>query len=395
MDSCDVLIGFAPLSHNPEALAAAIAHTRETVLAFSPAATAVVVYPDYLDLEPSADARWRLLPSSHLMFDPGAPAQSISEGFRAIFDSTKALGAKACAVIASDPSAVTGAWAAGLLQPALQGGFDLVAPCYARHPFEGVLNRSVIYPLTRALYGKQVRNPLGPDFGLSARLLERVMPLLTSGALRNRLHPLASLTAEAVTAGMNVCQSHLGTRIYSSPDDVSSVLVQVMNPLFADVERYAPQWQRVRGSQPVPEYGQAQFVPNPGSPVDVRRLYESFQIGTRNLRDIWSLVLPPSTLVELARMARASAETFRMPDAMWARIVYDFALAWRVRAISRDHLLRAMTPLYLGWVASYAREVEQGDYAFVEGRLEESCMAWESAKSYLVSRWRWPDRFNP
>jgi hypothetical protein len=391
-------IGFAPMTHSSEALASAIANVREAILGFEPPDSAAVIYPDYLDAgTTSTDPRWRLMPSAHLTFDPAMPGQSLTEAFRTIFETARALGVDALAVIASDPSTVTAEWAAGLLIPAIQGHFDLVAPCYARNPYEGLINRAIIYPLTRALYGKQVRNPLGPDFGLSRRLLERVMPLVTSAAVRNRLHPLASLTAEAVTAGMNVCQSHLGVRIYNAPDaaDLSGLLVQVLNPLFADVERYAPLWQRVRGSQPVAEYGQPLYLRNEDNGIDVSRLFESFQIGTRNLREVWSLVLPPSTLVELAKMARLPAQTFSLPDEMWARIVYDFALAWRVRAINRDHLLRAMTPLYLGWIASYAKDVEHRDPEFVEQRLEASCLAWEKAKNYLVSRWRWPDRFNP
>jgi hypothetical protein len=28
-------------------------------------------------------------------------------------------------------------------------------------------------------------------------------------------------------------------------------------------------------------------------------------------------------------------------------------------------------------------------------RLESLSLAYEAGKSYLVSRWRWPDRFNP
>ena len=46
-----------------------------------------------------------------------------------------------------------------------------------------------------------------------------------------------------------------------------------------------------------------------------------------------------------------------MPDELWARIVYDFALAYRMRRLSRTHVLGALTPLYLGWVASYTQEV--------------------------------------
>jgi hypothetical protein len=392
-----VVLGFAPLAHDPAALGSAMERMRDAVLAFNPPVAAVAVYPDYLEVEPSPYPRWRLQPSPQLTFDPAEPAQSLSDGFRAIFETVRSLGASAFAIIASDPTTVSGEWASGLLLPALNGSYDLIAPCYARNPFDGLINRSIIYPLTRALYGRQVRNPLGPDFGISRRLLDRVMPLVTSAAARNRLHPLASLTAEAITAGFNVCQSHLGVRVYNSPDwtDLSGLLVQVLNPLFADVERYAPLWQRVRGSQPVAEYGKPTDIPGDGNGIDIRRFFESFQIGARNLREVWSLVLPPSTLVELARMARSAAENFRLPDDMWARIVYDFALAWRVRAISRDHLIRAMTPLYLGWVASYACEVEHRDPAFVEQRLERSCLAWEQSKNYLVSRWRWPDRFNP
>ena len=78
----------------------------------------------------------------------------------------------------------------------------------------------------------------------------------------------------------------------------------------------------------------------------------SFQLGYRNLQEVWSLVLSPATILELKRLTRAAAEQFRMPDELWVRVIYDFALAHRLRVMSRDHLLRSLTPLYLAWVAS-------------------------------------------
>ena len=105
------------------------------------------------------------------------------------------------------------------------------------------------------------------------------------------------------------------------------------------------------------------------------------------------MVLPPTTLLELKKADRLPAEQFRIPDELWVRIVYDFALAHRLRTIARDHLLRAMTPLYLGWLASYARQVEAPGAA-VQKHLELLCTAYENTKPYFVSRWRWPDRFN-
>jgi hypothetical protein len=97
----------------------------------------------------------------------------------------------------------------------------------------------------------------------------------------------------------------------------------------------------------------------------------------------------------LRRLALNSSADFCMPDITWVHVVYDFALAHRLRAISREQMLRALTPIYLGWVASYALELEHASPEAVEQRLEKLCLVYEDTKSYFVSRWRWPDRFNP
>ncbi len=84
-----------------------------------------------------------------------------------------------------------------------------------------------------------------------------------------------------------------------------------------------------------------------------------------------------------------------MPDALWARVVYDFAVGWRVKAMDRDQLLRSLTPLYLGWLAGYVNEVAPLGPAEAEARVERLCTAFEQEKPYIISRWRWPDRFSP
>ena len=82
-----------------------------------------------------------------------------------------------------------------------------------------------------------------------------------------------------------------------------------------------------------------------------------------------------------------------MSDSLWARTVYDFLLAYRLRTINRGHLLGALTPLYLAWVASHILLARSG--VDPEKHVEEVALAFETDKAYLVSRWRWPDRFNP
>jgi hypothetical protein len=82
-----------------------------------------------------------------------------------------------------------------------------------------------------------------------------------------------------------------------------------------------------------------------------------------------------------------------MPESLWARIVYDFLLAYRLRTINRGHLLGALIPLYLAWVASHINITASGTDP--ERHIEAVAAAFEADKTYIVSRWRWPDRFNP
>jgi hypothetical protein len=323
--------------------------------------------------------------------------QSISSAYRSLGDISQKLGARACVVIASSAESVTSEWIYGLAQPILERDFDLVAPCYEPHKFEGLLNGAILYPLTRALYGKRIQNPLGPDFGFSARLFERILQADPARPRGAGAYQLPLIGTEAIVRGLNICQAHLGRRIYPPVDwkNVDSVLAEVLNPVFLGIERDAPFWQHIRSSEPVPTYGDPLPLADETVAVDVRRLLDPFKLGVRNLQEIWNLVLPPAALFELKKMDRLPPEEFRIPDELWARIVYDFALAYRLRTISRDHLLRALTPLYLGWIASYAVEIESVGSAAVQGRWERLCSAYESGKPYLVSRWRWPDRFNP
>ena len=125
------------------------------------------------------------------------------------------------------------------------------------------------------------------------------------------------------------------------------------------------------------------------------RCLRSFHLAYSNLHEIWALVLPPHTLLGLKRLSVMPQEAFRMADSLWARIVYDFILAYRLphHPSIADTLLGALTPLYLAWVASHLILVHSGIPP--ERHIEELALAFETDKPYLVSRWRWPDRFNP
>jgi hypothetical protein len=167
----------------------------------------------------------------------------------------------------------------------------------------------------------------------------------------------------------------------------------VLGSVFDEMNHNISFWQKVRASEPVRWFGTPVEIAGNPPPVDAHKMWESFRLGCRTLQEVWSVVLPPATLLALKYLARDDAAT--LADDLWARIVYDFALGYRLHVMNRGHLLRALTPLYLGWLACFVREMGAAPSQDVERRVQQLSMVYEAQKPYLISRWRWPDRFNP
>jgi glucosylglycerate synthase len=359
-----------------------------------PAAPEAAVAPLNLESE-SSESELRFLPYVPPATNSVIPWLGLSTTYQALFGIARGLDVRACAVVASDLAALGADQLSRLLSPVLGGTCDLAMPLYPMGKFEGLLNLSILAPLTRALYGRRVRFPLAPDFGISAHMLpELEQPRQRITSQGNTLFWPAT---EAALRDRRICEVYLNVHHPAAADgvDLTTVLSQTVAPLFAEMEVNAAAWQRVRGSHPVEQTGPELKPPADAATVDARPMLETFQLGFRNLQEVWSLVLPPVTLLELKRLSRLPAEQFRMPDELWVRIVYDFALAFRLRTLSRSHLPGALAPLYLGWAASYVLEVGNARVHEVEQRVERLARAYEEGKPYLLSRWRWPDRFNP
>lgn len=308
-----------------------------------------------------------------------------------------ARGAPACALLEPLPRPTDPRWLKSLLGPILSDGLDLVAPAYARGRLEGVLVTGVAYPLTRALFGQRLRQPLGREIVLSRRLAEH---LLADAEWRTDPGtPGAELwvIAKALSRDARVAQVFLGPRPapQAQPPNVPAALAGVLDTIFHEMERHADRWQRVRGSVAVATFGDPHVQEEPTHVPAPGPLVAAFDLGWRDLRPLWSAVLPPQTLLALQRIPREPPESFRMPDAIWARILYDFAVAWRFKAMERSQLLRSLTPLYLGWAASFVNEARPLDPDATDARVERLCVAFEAEKPYLIARWRWPDRFSP
>jgi hypothetical protein len=158
------------------------------------------------------------------------------------------------------------------------------------------------------------------------------------------------------------------------------------------MEQRVDVWQRVRGSDAIPMFGTVPVSAPEALSLNVDGLMESFRLGYRELREIWTWVLPPRTIVELRKLTDSQPDRFRFDDRLWASVVYDFALGYSLRVMPIGHLLRSLTPLYTGWLASFVLEMRGATLAQIHERVEQLCVGFESEKRHLISRWRWPER---
>ncbi len=300
--------------------------------------------------------------------------------------------ASACLLLGTDSHTMAAESIRNLAYATLSGPTDLVVSRYHPGPREGLVNSAILYPVTRALFSARPRYPLAIDLGLSLRMTERMATLAQRYTAANQEDSLLWPISEAAAAGLSIAEAEVPKRDTPQPTpvDLNALLGQILSSFFSDIDSRAVFWQRMRSVLPAREIADA---PLAVEHLDVSSMLDSFHLAYSNLHEIWALVLPPHTLLGLKRLSVVSRDSFRMADSLWARIVYDFVLAYRLRTINRSHLLGALTPLYLAWVASHLILIQSGVAA--ERHIEDVARAFEADKPYLVSRWRWPDRFNP
>lgn len=401
----DIVIGI-PSYNNARTIGHVVRAAYAGLAKYFPQLTAVVVNSDggSTDNTPETVLSARV-EDSHLMLlsTPLVAAHRLSfpyhgvpgkgSAFRLVFQMASRLDAKVCVVIDSDLRSITPEWIDLLIRPVLFAGFDFVAPYYQRHKYDGTITNSIVYPLTRMLYGVAVRQPIGGEFGVSARLVNRYLQRQDWETDVARFGIDIWMTTIALAEGFRVCQSFLGAKLHDAKDpgsDLSAMLQQVVGSVFALMQEYAPVWQKRSGSTPAELFGFRFDVGLDPIQVNVNRMVNTFRRGCGELGEVWSMALDRPTLAAVRALASSAAENgarFHLPDELWAEVVLGFACAYRRNPIARGTILRSLAPLYLARVASFVYETESLVASEVEEKIEQLCRTFEDSKPHLIARW--------
>jgi hypothetical protein len=299
--------------------------------------------------------------------------------FRAIFEAATALDVRAIAVVDSDLRSITATWIDRLLGPVVRGEADYVAPLYARHKHDGTITNSIAYPLTRALYGLRIRQPIGGEFGFHADLARAYLaqPVWDTDVARFGIDIF--MTTTAVARHARVVQAFLGAKVHDPKDpaaDLGPMFTQVVGTLFRLAAEHEAEWREVSGSRPVRVVGQSEPVEPEPVPADPARLRAKYEQTAPAHRALWGEVLS-----DRSRGVLRTASTPTIDSSVWASVVFDFLGAALRRPARSEELARGLLPLYYLRVAEYIDEARNKSTAAAEELVEVGALAMEKEKA--------------
>ena len=397
----DVLVGI-PSFNNERTVGHVVRAVAAGLAKHFPDAHAVLVNSDGGSTDRTREIveRTETGPLEEILVDaaPAAPAArlvALYEGvpgkgsaLRTIFRVAAELEASACCVVDSDLRSITPGWVELLLAPVLRHGYEFVAPRYARHRYDGTITNTIVAPMTRMLFGRRLRQPIGGDFGFSGALAARFLEYTEWGGPVAQYGIDLFMTGTALAEGRRVCEAFLGAKLHDPKDpaaDLGPMLSQVVSTLFELMQHYEGVWPEISGSSPVPLFGFPYAVGLDPVPVRADRLAATFRQGTADLMPVWETFLSTATLEEVREASRPAAPA--LGDATWSRVLFEAAAGWRLKRLPGPQLLAALVPLYLGKVATLVEETREATDEEAEARVTALAEVVEHEKDTLVRMW--------
>jgi hypothetical protein len=277
-----------------------------------------------------------------------------------------------------------------LLDPILEKGYQFVSPVYVRHKYDGTITNNIVYNLTRALYGKRIRQPIGGDFAISRDAADfyAEQDVWTTDVARFGID--IWMTTTAVTQGFRICQSNLGAKIHDVKDPgehLGPMFRQVLSALFSLMEPNESHWKGIKGSEAVETFGfEGSLQPEPVK-VNLELMIELFKTGYQQFSPLWKGIFSKASFARITDATRMDGKDFHLSTDSWVNILYELAGTYHLWTENRRKLLDMMTPLYFARVASFVKQTWDMSTLEAEELIEEQAVKFEKQKDTLIKIW--------
>ena len=328
----------------------------------------------------------KLIPAIYMGF-PGK-----GSAVKAIFEAASTLKVKSVALVDSDLRSITPEWMQLLITPTMTGtGF--VTPLYNRFKYDGTITNFLCYPVTTSLFGKDIRQPIGGDFGLSIELVEDLLdsPIWELPDV-SRFGIDIFETQTALAKGYSVKQALLGVKNHDAKDpssQLASMFRQVMNTMFTCIEQYEPVWKEIHGVSKTPMFGEAKYEDTSETiEVSLPATIEAFKSKYNRYLDIYSSILEQDIQQKFMQLNQIENTKVDFPSEIWAKTVYSFIAEFhKTPTFYRERLIDALRVLWIGRVAAFLKETWEMSRQECEEKIVEEAKVFEKLKPYLIGKY--------
>jgi len=313
------------------------------------------------------------------------------QAVRAILEAASLLKVKSVALVDSDLRSITPEWMNLLISPTI-AGTGLVTPYYNRRKYDGTITNFLCYPLTTSLFGKDIRQPIGGDFGFSIKLVEE---LLDSSMWElpdvSRFGIDIFETFTALASGYEVKQAYLGIKEHDAKDpssQLASMFRQVMNTMFTAIERYETIWKGIEGFSKTEMVGEVKNNQTP-EPVQVSlpETIAAFKNNYGAYYPICKKCLTSEILSKFDELKNIEKTGVVFPSEVWVKTVYSFIAEFhKSSAADRSLLIDALRVLWIGRVAAFLKDTWTLSREEAEAIVLEEANVFRELKPYLVSQ---------
>lgn len=312
--------------------------------------------------------------------------------FKNLFRKVLELDAQAIVVVDADLKSITPRWIKNLGEP-LFNDFGYVAPLYVRHKYDGTITNNIAYPLTRCLYGRRVRQPIGGDFGFSGRMAGIYMKSDLWSEDVSQFGIDIWMTTIAMNEGVPICQAFMGRpKVHKPKDpaaDLGPMFKQVISTIFNLMDAYHTKWETTKWSKPTAIFGFGLGEVEMPPPVEVNKekLYQRFREGFNRYWDTYRTIFSSENLQKIREIASLSIDHFEMPVTVWSKVLFDFAKGYHHNTVEKPTAIEVLIPLYYGMTLSFVNKTDGMSIQQAEEFLEDMCLVFEQTKPYIIDRW--------
>jgi len=301
--------------------------------------------------------------------------------------------ARALILIDSDLRSITPEWIALLGCGALD--YDLVTPVYQRHKYDATITNFIARPLTTMLYGLDIKQPIGGDFGLSRRLVKLLAdsPLWTAHPWFYLFGVDIFITHTALANNMKIAEAQLKAKIHEAKDPsikLGNMFKEVTGALFTLMFEYEDAWSsNIPQSITSPPLLDEPKVPSMKAwevQVSIENIKRRFMKGLEEFKKYYEKILDKEIV---GKLYQGDVVKNGIDSELWIYMLFDYATVYKreYNTSRRIRILESLLPLWQGRLYNYIINVANLDDEEASKIIEMECREYFKRRNDFITKY--------